>query len=205
MSKPETSSWFYEISYPSDNGWLPICGADDRGAAIPVVALAGRWDESDGTPTGGSHIDDAAALTLACRNGALGKCVDFGYRPWASATVCDWFRCVTTPLAAAHQTCTRAVRADYCGNGHSYTADGTPVDFFDALGVESSETMYNRAWANEAEWQPEGARCVGQARQPALWMTYSGRASDCFQSRLVIPCSDLFWHPGTVLISRARL
>ena len=88
-------------------------------------------------------------------NAALGKCVIWGYRPWATATRCQDQSCSTVSLADYHQACTHLVRADYCGNGVPYTVNGTLIDIFDDL----TPPIQARAgsWGLEARWTPSGA------------------------------------------------
>lgn len=110
--------------------------------------VAGVWDQA-----GDRHdaTDDGAfAYSYACDNGAIAKCVDWGYAPDAVG-------------ADAHQSCTRLVRADYCGDGTPHTADGTAVDVFDSLGVQQSDPTATDL-VFEAGWGPEGAVCVSRPR-----------------------------------------
>jgi hypothetical protein len=109
--------------------------------------LAGVWDE-----TGARHealADGSFAHSFSCKGGALAKCVDWGYAPY-------------TVGADAHQSCTRLVRADYCGDGTPHTADGTEIDIFDRLGVQQSDTSVDFDF--EAGWGPNGAVCVSHPR-----------------------------------------
>lgn len=129
-----------------------LCDPDATGArwAFP---LAGRWDAE------GRRISEHG-LTLACAaEGAIGKCVRWGYRPWA--------RSGDVSLAPYHQACVRMVRADYCG-GHGTTRDGMSIDLFDRLGINRPEPGGGPAHLSfEAAWGPEGALCVAHPRVPA--------------------------------------
>ncbi len=71
-------------------------------------------------------------------------------------------RCVKTTLREHHLACARALRADYCGDGTSFTQDGVPVSLFDGIGIRSD----GEEWALEAEWDSNGARCVETFRTP---------------------------------------
>jgi hypothetical protein len=136
----------------------PLC--EHNGAAAPAIPIRNRWD-----PVTGDRIDDTAAVTFACRGGALAKCIDWGYRPWASSTRCEGDDCGTVSLADYHQACTRMVRADYCGDGVPYTVDGTLIDVYDPLApriqTRTSTGLVN--WGIEAEWGPDGVVCIGDA------------------------------------------
>ena len=80
-----------------------LCDPDVRGErwAFP---LRGQWNAE------GRRVSSSAGFTLTCADGAQGKCVRFGYKPWK--TLPNGAR-----LEAYHQACIRLVRADYCG-GH---------------------------------------------------------------------------------------
>lgn len=49
------------------------------------------------------------------------------------------------------------VRADYCGDGTSYTQNGTPIDLYDGLILQVDTEP---GWLVDAEWGTAGARCV---------------------------------------------
>jgi hypothetical protein len=156
-------TYLYEVSYETDDGWVPLCGVDEVGDPIAAIALEGRWDYSEGTETGGAHVDDEFAFTFACRGYVIAKCVEAGYKPWRQAMVCaPWKGCKWTSLAAHHQACTRMLRADYCGDGTSHTVDNVPVNFYDALGVRYD----SQRWLFEAEWDEAGAICAVTERIP---------------------------------------
>lgn len=140
----------YVVSYQwadqPDGAWTPLC-ADGGGAA----AVPGEWDLRAGVAGGGhKRASSPSSVTLACPGSALAKCVTlFGYRPWASAA-----------MDTLHQSCVRAVRADYCGDGQSMTRPNEQVNFYDSLGLQRD----GADWRLEAEWTPDGARCIGETR-----------------------------------------
>jgi hypothetical protein len=128
----------YDATYATDQDqWKPVCTSG--GSAI---LLSGTWNVD------GSRTPSDTVVTFACPGGALAKCVDFGYAPWRSQD--------GTSLAPYHQACTRAVRADYCGDGTSYTQDGTLINLYDVIGVQSDAVD----WTPEAEWSEGGASCL---------------------------------------------
>lgn len=148
---------------PGDPAWAPLC--PKSGAAIVV---SGSWNMQSGEPGNASkEAAKSGEVTFACLGSAIAKCVTtMGYKPWRS----------TTPAAAAgaanaaggkpvsldalHQACVRAVRADYCGNGLSMTAEGTQVNFYDSAGIQKDEA----SWPMEAVWSASGALCVNIPR-----------------------------------------
>ncbi|MCP3098286.1 hypothetical protein LZ198_05265 [Myxococcus sp. K15C18031901] len=141
--------WVYRVSYfsPEDDQWKPACPAED-GSGLGAIPVAGAWDYRQGVPGGGGRIRDASVFTFACEGAAIAKCIRFGYQPWARTPL-------GLPMEDLHQACTRMVRADFCGDGTSYTQDGNWVNLYDVAGVqEDTET-----WSVEAEWDADGARC----------------------------------------------
>jgi hypothetical protein len=144
--------WAYKLSYQADTGWVSYC-RDAAGAEVEAYALNGVWSLAEGVPGGGNRTAVTNKFTFACRvTGALGKCVDFGYVPWRTVG--------GTTLLSYHDTCVRAVRADWCGDGQAWTVDGTLINLFDRKLVQTD----TEAWPAEAEWGPNGAICLNQQR-----------------------------------------
>jgi hypothetical protein len=145
---------FYEVEYEAGDAWLPLCGVDAEGAPVLAVPVAGRWDLRVGVPGGGSYQADPVSFTFACMDGAIGKCIDAGYKPWRSA---PGFESLSEHLEA----CTRLIRADYCGDGRSWTTDGRLVDLYDGVGVQLDSGL---AWPFESAWTRHGAACMKTER-----------------------------------------
>ena len=128
-----------------------LCGPNVEGErwGFPV---RGQWDGE------GRHLSDAG-YTLTCSDGAQGKCVRWGYKPWKSLAN-------GTRLDAYHQACVRLVRADYCG-GHGTTRDGMLIDIYDTIGIQDPDPKAAEAGVRlEAAWSPAGAVCVAHTRVP---------------------------------------
>jgi hypothetical protein len=183
-SGADADVWSYRVSYlnPSDERWYPICHTAE-GAPAGAIPVQGRWDYRQGVPGGGARLDDAAAFTFGCEGAAIAKCVRFGYKPWASVK--------GVSLAEHHQACTRLVRADYCGDGTSYTVDGQWVNLYDAAGVQED----TEHWLSEAEWDADGARCFSPH-------TRARRQVQCAEGRKMAVCGSrqAFRH-GALLMS----
>lgn len=137
----------YDLQIKDKPGpWEPLC-VDGLGAPTAAIMIGEAWNPATGTriaprPEG--------VVTLACRGAALAKCVEWGYHPWEYA---DY-----------HQACTRAVRADYCGDGVPHTIQGVLIHVLDDLGIQVAEP--NTEYEVEAEWGPGGAICVnGESRR----------------------------------------
>ncbi|MDY7225992.1 ADYC domain-containing protein [Hyalangium rubrum] len=174
--------WSYGVSYqdPADGYWYPICTNAD-GSPAKAIALENRWDYRQGVEGGGSKIYDASAFTFACEGAALAKCVRFGYAPWRSLG--------GTSLEGHHQACTRMVRADFCGDGTSYTVDGNWVNLYDSMNVQ----VDSESWVAEAEWTSNGASCVTSK-------TRATSPIQCGSGMVVNDCGTNF-SSGALLIS----
>jgi len=186
----------YEVWYENQSSLLPLCGVDDSGIPLLAIPLAGRWSYEEGTADGGSWIDDPAAFTFACDGYVLAKCVVAGYKPWKEAKICSASgkkaHCEKTTLAASHQACTRALRADYFGDGTSHTVNGTVVNMYDGFGVR----VDSADWPVEAEWNADGAVCVGHTRIAAE----QASAAPLFAE----DCGDVaFFQQETLIITEA--
>ncbi len=144
----------YDVTAYERWGEEPLCEGEE-GQRAAAIALRGTWDERTG-----DHRDDEDRFTFACHGFVLAKCAEMGYAPWRSAERCVSARCLRESLASAHQACTRLLRADYCGDGRAWTRDGLLINVYDAYGIQ----VDTEPWAAEAEWLPEGARCLSEAR-----------------------------------------
>lgn len=153
--------------------WENPCVALDRVPAPRALAVGGVWDSS------GAHVDAPDQITFACENGAITKCIVWGYAPWASRN--------GQSLAGLHQACTRLARADYCGNGRSHTHQDTTIDIYDRLGVLEQATEATREWdpskaTFEAAWAPDGATCLARTRDGRALETLLQECPDRFQA-----------------------
>lgn len=139
--------WSYVADVRVNGGsWEPLC-LDTQGNRQDTLLLGDIWDPDDGAKLARPSNN---TITFACRSAALAKCVEFGYKPWASKN--------GTALANYHQACTRMVRADYCGTGTSHTVSGTQIHVLDQLNIQKK--AQGVSYDVEAEWGPNGATCV---------------------------------------------
>jgi hypothetical protein len=159
--------------------WQNVCNPDPWGEqwAIPV---SGSWNST------GAHVDDANAFTFGCTSGVIAKCVRWGYRPWKSVN--------GVSLAPYHQACTRMARADYCGDGVSHTRNGTLIDMYDTLGIQSRTPETSMFF--EGAWTPDGAYCIGKERWQGLLNDTSSAAiaksnSSCYKKLAALTAEDL--------------
>ncbi|WAS95943.1 ADYC domain-containing protein [Nannocystis punicea] len=145
---PEITLHELSVQDPETSTWAPLCapGPDGLARAMPLAGTwmaDGRYEAADG------------AFNVTCTSGAIGKCVRFGYKPWVTASD-------GSSLWDYHQACVRMVRADYCGDGTSFTKNGTQINIFDRLKIQ----MLDKApgYVLEAAWGPAGALCVHHPR-----------------------------------------
>lgn len=144
----------YTLSYKdaATGASVGACVPDKTGTAKAIPVL-GAWDAS------GAHILSPTEFTFGCTSGVVAKCVRWGYKPWQSKG--------NTPLGPYHEACVRMARADYCGDGTSFTRDDTPVDIYDNIGLlERTPSLM----LFDAAWTPSGAYCIGKER----WLNLLG-------------------------------
>ena len=146
--------WLYTVEYSDDpvkQRWLPVCEPGSGGAGLFVD---GQWSP-DGTWRPGGY-------TFSCTDGVIAKCVrGWGYKPWKSLPASDG---QDVSLLGLHLACVRAARADYCGDGVSYSRDGTVVDMFDVYGFNTRDS--GTGFRREAGFTAEGARWMAHKRWP---------------------------------------
>jgi hypothetical protein len=190
---PEDEVLLYRMTaLGADGAWHELCSPDPAGErwAFP---LAGRWTAA------GEHLQAATGVfNVTCSSGAIGKCVRFGYKPWKRP-----------PDGAAlwdhHQACVRMMRADYCGDGKSFTRDGTLIDLYDQLGIQKDEPAPGMRF--EAGWGKDGATCVARVRIPEN-MTLEGLAQRCpgrLAGRVGAVCTEeeARRSPATLLLNKS--
>ncbi len=167
-----SDSWLYSVVYTSDEDpvsgrWHNPCGNPANGPATGLF-VTGRWSRDGSFISGG--------YTFSCTTGVITKCVrNWGYKPWKTLRSPAGADVAMLPLL---QACVRAARADYCGDGVSYTRDGTLVDLFDRHGFnvrepgsgllrESGFDIDGATWVARPRW-PTGAEKHSTASETAL-------------------------------------
>ncbi|MEP7126228.1 MAG: ADYC domain-containing protein, partial [Byssovorax sp.] len=191
LPAPNAGVMTYQVSYANGAGWTPLCGLDGAGSPVAAIAMTGTWSQAQGVPGGGAYTPDLSKITFACRGRAIAKCLEMGYRPGEEPGG------LFTPARIEHLVaCTRLLRADYCGDGRSWTVDGTLVNLYDNVGVQ----LDTQAWKIEAEWTSAGARCTNKA--PLTRLSVSGLTPpSCFAPKVSASCGDLaHFATGTTLM-----
>lgn len=138
-------------SDPSGSVWLHTFDARDSGGSWSNLCTPGPDGRRQGFPVQGAD----GALDFTCTSGAVGKCVRFGYRPWAKGPDGQ-------SMAAQHTACVRLMRGDYGGTGQPWTRNGMSVDVYDPLAIQIPENVADQAF--EAGWTADGAVCVHHVR-----------------------------------------
>lgn len=172
-SKNPSIAWYRIEFWNAQSGfWENPCVATGRVPAPRALAVQGVWDET------GARQEVPGKFTFACENGAIAKCTQWGYSPWAKKD--------GHSLAELHQACTRMARADYCGDGRSHTHEDNPIDMYDDLKVLTRTTEASQGWAPErasfeAAWAPDGAWCLARTREGQAVETILAQCPDRFE------------------------
>jgi hypothetical protein len=147
----------------------------------------------------GFPIPKQNGFDLTCTSGAEGKCILMGYRPWDERA--------DAPMRDLHAACIHMVRADYGGDNHPTTRDGTTIDVYDRFGVQKPETRDPMPF--EAAWGPHGALCVAHPRiaQNITLETLEKRYPHLKGRLGVQACTEenLGSHPDAILFNRSAL
>lgn len=148
--------WRYNFQHLDGNGAVAtLCDPDTNGSTFAYPLTDVTVNTTTGDVTARQNT-----LYLACISGALGKAVDWGYAPWD----------IGVP---EYEASVRVVRADYCGDGDSWTQPGTGLQLDDIWGVND---FGSAAAATEALWGANGALCLGSTRVGGQTVTCGGVA-----------------------------
>lgn len=139
--------WRHEFETSDGHGgWKNACPPNPAGETwgLPVMLPVG-------------HPGRDGNVTVSCISGVVAKCVRWGYPPWARGPNGE-------DLVAFHAACVRMARADYCGDGRPHTKQGTSIDNYDDLGIQTRGAADDATYVFEAGWSPQGAVCVAHPR-----------------------------------------
>lgn len=152
---------------------------EGRGALL----VRGRWGDD------GSYWPDDPSFSFAClprkasppgspaavflEGGAIAKCIDWGYPPWASDPNS------VQHAQLLHVACTRMAMADYCGENRPNTIEGTPIWFYEKdVDPPPSGVPPDSSWALESAWMAEPVpACEDGCSPDAGSRHYRGRAA----------------------------
>jgi hypothetical protein len=120
--------------------------------ASVVILASERYDLEDKTVI----PNQSGWVTLACAGSAAAKMSLLGYGPHAE------FNDASAPASVDRRQATlKMITADYCGGGHSYTEDGTPLEWENQAGTVIPD---GEPGALEAIWTEDGAVCLDAPR-----------------------------------------
>ena len=125
------------------SGLMAACDNDENGNLEAVLYEDLHVDMKSGAVKKMSHL-----INIACTAGGVGKAGLWGYRSYELGY-------------EEFEAAVRMVRADYCGDGDSYTKPGTKVDIEDRWGINKFVDPNSKL---EALWSPKGAMCVYATR-----------------------------------------
>jgi hypothetical protein len=147
----------YALLYPDADALLGqrnVCVGDLKDTfATSAVVLGGETYNLD-TKTVVPNKD--RWLTLACAGSAAAKLRLMNYGPQS-----DFDGAGNSASVAQRQATLKMLTADYCGDGTSYTANGTRLAWENADGTVATSTPLG---ALEAVWTSKGALCLEATR-----------------------------------------
>jgi hypothetical protein len=145
--------YYYRTEYRFHGTWFPLCGTDANGDRVRNLAVPGTWDQRSGVIGGGAwRPGEGSTFTFACEKSSIAKCVELGY----FSSLVD-----RNGVPRHLLSCVRAMRADYCGDGRSWTSSGRTIEIWDDRSIN---TRAMQSWPRESGWAPEGATCLDAAR-----------------------------------------
>ena len=137
--------------------WTPACKESvDPITGLPVGTKALVYNDIEVDTKTGRILQRENSLYLACITGAVGKAGNWGYPEWEIGT-------------EDFTTTVRMVRADYCGDGGSWTTIGSKLQARDVFGYRDFSDPLS---ATEAMWGEKGTLCLGTPRWTSEY-TYS--------------------------------
>ncbi|WP_245913657.1 ADYC domain-containing protein [Nannocystis exedens] len=152
---PQVST--YALVYPDLDalvGVRNVCTGDLLDVLTSAVTVIGG--ETYDLETKTIQPDKPRWLTLACAGSAAAKLQLMNYGPQSD------FDGAGHPASLEQRQATlRMITADYCGTGHSYTQNGTPLHWENAAGTVVSP---GELGAVEAVWSAAGALCLEAQR-----------------------------------------
>lgn len=166
----------YAFSYDDPvEGEVPLCDDDAETGHVAIVIGDLTVD-----PVTADMATRSNTVYLACTSGAVGKAVLWGYTPWELGV--DDFEAVV-----------RMVRADYCGDGRSWTKPGTPIQLADVWEIHDFSSQLG---LTEALWGVGGAICLSHPRAGGKPKCPGGALPSCG------PGASLDSEPGALIWTR---
>ncbi len=146
---------YYTFDLPNDGTWpektiyMPACKESyDPITGVYVGTKSVVYENTTVDTKSGKIGERPNTLYIACVSAAVGKAGAWGFKPWDIG-----YEDFTTAV--------RTVRADYCGDGVSWTKPGNALQLADVWGYSG---FVNPAGKTEAIWGDSGAQCLGTPR-----------------------------------------
>jgi len=139
-----------KYQYIKDSNMLAAC-ANESGEGLEAVV----YEDLHVDMTSGYVSQKDSLINIACLDAGIGKAALWGYRPWDIGYY-------------QFMGAIRVIRADYCGDGDSWTRAGTALDVEDKWGIN---TFFDPTLKTETLWTPKGAACVTRPRRPEFQLT----------------------------------
>jgi len=150
----------YALVYPdlgSLTGTRNVCNGDLIDVLATAAVVLGGETYNLSTKEVNEGLD--RWFTIGCAGSAAAKMRLFNYGPQS-----DFDGNGNPATVDQRQATLKMITADYCGNGTSYTANGTPLQFEDAA---NTVAVSGTPGASEAIWTAEGALCLDTLRTGA--------------------------------------
>jgi len=139
----ELGRLLYTFGDVTFNDGLPTCEPDDDGNVDAAL-----YGDLTVDPDRAVVSDRQNTIYIGCLSGAMGK-ASHGWGYWPFEIGVGKFTSVI-----------RTIRADFCGDGVSWTSPGQILQRIDRFGV--STTFVDHTFPNEAVWNENGAVCIGE-------------------------------------------
>ncbi len=157
---PERALYKFTYDDPDDGTpqQVPTCAVDPEDGGVWMV-MHNDFVIDNVTA---EVVDRSNTIVFACLSSAMGKPARFNLAPGNP----------TEPGfddLSDYQAAVRMYRADYCGNGGSFTVPGKPITFRDYLGLNDFTNA--PGFRTEAQWTPDGATCVNKIRRTNQTLT----------------------------------
>jgi hypothetical protein len=168
------SSTVYALEYESgDHSWKQAC-EDPGDIAFPIP---GYWE------TNGTYLANpprkTAEFSFACVKRDVARCLRRGYLANAESH---------SDQKILFEACTRMMRADYCGDGTTYTEDGSAVTSWDNRKIVAKD-QHQSPLVFEAAWNAGGMFCISRTRYPNLVPSAPDASRACLE-RMTKKCDE---------------
>jgi hypothetical protein len=177
----EYSLWTtYQLELELGDGRPAVNACRDPGdVAFPI---AGYWKED------GRYTKDSKQFSFACTRRSAASCLEKGLLDTSK----------NADTVSLFEACIRMARADYCGDGESYTKHGSFVTLWDNRNIVTRSSF--EALSFEAAWDKDGMVCSARTR----WNASEIAAPSCPQfktkPRCVSAADAMAQFPGRVLL-----